>query len=277
MEGFVLHPPLRAELPVLVECPHAGLEIPASLASIVGGTESSRRRDADLAVDRLCEGVCEVGATRLVASLSRYVVDLNRAPDDVDPYLHGASFDRRGPPRGVVWRVATDGRPIAKRPISPEEVRARVDAYHRPYHEALAATLASMRSRFDHVVLLAVHSMPSVAKIPGTDEIVRRADVVPGTRGRTTAAPRFVDEVDSFFRTAGFSVRHDDPYRGGYSTARYGNPAAGIHAIQIELSRALYLDEAQLRLRDADVARLRDSVTRLAARLGALALEGSIG
>lgn len=268
-----MHAPLRAEIPVLVECPHAGLDVPASLASVVAGPESARRRDADFAVDRLCDGVCEVGATRLVAQLSRYVVDLNRAPDDIDPFLHGASFDRRGPPKGVVWRVATDGRPIARRPLSPDEVRARVDAYHRPYHDALASTLTSMRTRFDHVVMLAVHSMPSIGKIPGTDDVVRRADVVPGTRGRTTAAVPFIDEVDTFFRAEGFSVRHDDPYRGGYSTALYGRPDRGVHAIQIELSRGLYLDEPQLRIREADVARLRDAINRLVERLGMLATE----
>jgi len=271
VEGFALHAPSRAEIPVLVECPHAGLDVPASLVSLVGGSETSRRRDADLAVDQICEGVCDVGATALVASLSRYVVDLNRAPDDVDPFLHGPTFDRRGPPRGVVWRVGTDGRPIAKRPMTLDEVKARVDAYHRPYHEALASTLASLRSRYDDVVLLAVHSMPSMAKVPGTDELVRRADVVPGTRGRTTAASRFVDEVDSFFREGGFSVRHDDPYRGGYSTARYGKPDSGIHAIQIELSRALYLDEPTLRVRDADIVRMREAITRLVERIGAVA------
>lgn len=268
----MLHPPTRGEVPVLVECPHAGLEVPNDLASAIGGTATSRRRDADLAVDRLCEGVGEAGATRLVARLSRYVVDLNRAPDDVDPLLHGPAFDRRGPPRGVVWRVSADGRPITKRSLSEDEVRERVATYHRPYHDVLASTLLAMRARHGIVVLVALHSMPSFARVPGTDEIVRRADVVPGSRGRTTCDPRYVDEVDRFFRAGGFSVRHDDPYRGGFSTAHYGRPADGVHAIQIELSRALYLDEASLQLREAEADRLRDTITSLVAKLGELAL-----
>lgn len=255
---------------MLVECPHAGLAVPADLAGSVGGTERMRMRDADLHVDRLCEDVPTVGATLLSATLSRHVVDLNRNPTDVDPLLHAPSFDRRGAPRGVVWRVSTDGRPVAKRPIPAAEVEARVARFHAPYHARIVAELERLRARFGCVVLLAVHSMPSCARVAGSEEVIRRADVVPGTRGRTTAAPELIDCTDALFRDAGLSVRHDDPYRGGYTTAHYGAPDASVHAIQIELSRALYLDENALTLRDADAARVRSLITRLVANLGEL-------
>lgn len=275
VDGFVLTQPARGAIPVLVECPHAGLLVPAELAHAIGGSVRSRMRDADLDVDRLCEDVPSVGATLLRATISRHVVDLNRDPDDIDPLLHAEFFARRGPPRGVVWRVSTDGRPVATRPLSHSEVVDRVERYHAPYHNTLAAELDRLKREFGRVVLLAVHSMPSTAHVPGQQAPVVRADVVPGTRGRTSAASVYIDCADALFRGAGLSIRHDDPYRGGFTTGHYGRPVDDVHAIQIELSRALYLEEVTLVRRDAGVASLRKLITTLSSELGAIACRGT--
>lgn len=263
--------PTERSSPVVVECPHAGLEVPADVRSLLLHDEPSMRRDADLDVDRLVGDVTSTGALLLEARVSRYVVDLNRAPDDVDPLLFGPAFGRRGVPRGVLWRVTTEGRPLLPRALSTAEAAARVERYHAPYHATLERTIAALRERHRAVVVLALHSMPSSGRVAGSDAFVRRADVVPGTRGRTSADPRFVEEVDRHFRDAGYSVRHDDPYRGGYTTGHYGRPRDGVHAIQIELSRALYLDEATLVARDGDVQRLRRQIAALAERLATVA------
>ena len=104
---------------------------------------------------------------------------------------------------------------------------------------------------------------------------VVRADVVPGTRGRTSAASVYIDCADALFRGAGLSIRHDDPYRGGFTTGHYGRPVDDVHAIQIELSRALYLEEVTLVRRDAGVASLRKLITTLSSELGAIACRGT--
>jgi N-formylglutamate amidohydrolase len=228
-------------------------------------------RDSDIYVDKLYARAPRVGASLLAARVSRYVVDLNRAPDDVDPQTVPDHPDPRGvQPRGVVWRVTTEGLPAMRQPLTYAALEQRLASFHAPYHRALEAELARKRERFGHAILLAAHSMPSVSRAGGV--ATPRADVVPGTRGRSTADARVIELVDQHFRDAGLTVRHDDPYRGGWATAHYGRPAAGWHAIQVELNRALYVHEDTGRPKDGEFERLERLVIELVAKLGALDL-----
>ena len=264
--------PEHGRTPVLVEVPHAGLAIPEPLQSELLVGEDTLRRDADLYVDELFARVPEAGAALLAARNSRYVVDLNRAPDDAE--LGSASeppHGRLGQPRGVVWRVTTDGRPALRTPLDASALHERVALYHAPYHARLREELDNTRARFGYVVLVAGHSMPSAVRRGGRD-IERRADIVPGSLGRTSADPRVIEAVDQHFRAAGLSVRHDEPYRGGYTTAHYGRPAQKQHAIQIEINRALYMDEVSCARKPENVARLQQLLQELAVRLAALPL-----
>jgi N-formylglutamate deformylase len=272
--------PEKSRTPVFVEVPHAGLTIPAALRADILADENAIGRDADLHVDALYANAPEAGAALLTARLSRYVVDLNRAPDDIDldtkePRAAAAGSSRpasAGQPRGVVWRVTTEGRPVLRRPLDRVALQQRLDAYHTPYHDVLRAELERTRARFGYAVLVAGHSMPSTVR-RGAREVERRADVVPGSLGGTSADRRVIDLVDAHFRSAGLSVRHDDPYRGGFTTAHYGRPADGWHAIQIELNRALYMDETTLIPKSGDFARLQALLTDLVRRLGELSLD----
>lgn len=231
--------------PLIVEVPHAGTEVPPEIADTLAASERDLLRDADLFVDELYAGATAYGAVLLRARMSRYVVDLNRYEHDVDATaVPGLGCARTNLPRGVIWRETTEGAPALRRPLTPAEFAARVERYYKPYHRALAAEIESLRARFGFVVLLSAHSMPSSARGAHGEVSARRADVVPGTQGRTTCAPAVIDAVDTHFRAAGLSVRHDDPYRGGATTVRWGRPQEGIHAIQVELNRALYMDEA---------------------------------
>ncbi|MBI5517835.1 MAG: N-formylglutamate amidohydrolase [Deltaproteobacteria bacterium] len=241
---FTLERPRGPAGPVLVEVPHAGLRVPEDVLGVLAAPPEALRRDADLLVDELYAGCVERGAARLVAGLSRYVVDLNRDEDDVDELtVEGLGRPGRQCPRGVLWRQTADGAPALSRPLSLAEYHARLERYYRPYHRALEDELQRLRARYGRAVLLAAHSMPSVGRSGRADAWVRRADVVPGTRGRSTAAGALIDVVDRHFRAAGLTVRHDEPYRGGATTARWGRPSEGLHAIQVELNRGLYLDE----------------------------------
>jgi N-formylglutamate amidohydrolase len=270
METFALTLPGGPETPVLVEVPHAGLAIPDPVRQEVAVPLAVVLRDSDIYVDKLYAESPSVGASLLVAGVSRYVVDLNRAPDDVDPQTVPDHPDPRGvQPRGVVWRVTTDGRPALREPLTYAALEARLRRFHTPYHEALQRELERKRERFGHAILLAAHSMPSASR-GGTG--APRADVVPGTRGRTTADARVIDLVDRHFREAGLTVRHDDPYRGGWSTSHYGRPAERWHAIQVELNRALYVDEATGRPRDGAFEAVSMLVIELVRKLGALEL-----
>jgi len=270
---FDLIVPAQGRVPVLVEVPHAGMAVPEIVRDEVAAPLEAVLRDADIYVDKLYADAPQRGASLLMAKVSRYVVDLNRAPDDVDAAtVPDHPVPQAVQPRGVVWRVTTDGRPTLVAPLTYESFVRRLELFHRPYHDALRSELDHMRSLFGFAVLLAGHSMPSVGRAAHADPGARRADVVPGTRGRSTCDPRVIDVVDSHFREAGLSVRHDDPYRGGWTTGHYGRPIDGWHAIQIELNRALYANEETGEPRHKDFERLQALLADLVTKLGALDL-----
>jgi N-formylglutamate amidohydrolase len=268
---FVLARPPGRPAPLIVEVPHAGLDVPVDVADTLSVAERDLRRDADLYVDELYRAVPSCGATLLAARVSRYVVDLNRFEHDVDAAaVPGAPNARVNVPRGVIWRESTEGQRALRRPLTAAEFELRMERYYRPYHRALAAEIDAARQRFGHVILLSAHSMPSVGRAGHDDEGVRRADVVPGTQGRTTAHPAIIDAVETHFRAAGLSVRHDDPYRGGATTIRWGRAREGIHAVQVELNRALYMDEVSLARRQERFRWLASVCESLAERLADL-------
>ncbi|MEM9193884.1 MAG: N-formylglutamate amidohydrolase [Myxococcota bacterium] len=261
---FAVDEPTARPTPVLVEIPHAGLAVPDGVELGLAASRQAILRDADVYVDKLLAGAEDTGATVLRARVSRYVVDLNRAPDDVDrETVTDHPSPRTIQPRGVVWRVTTDGKPSLARPLRYVELQERLNRFYFPYHRRLQEELQRLARQFGHVVLLASHSMPSMGRGNGS----RRADVVPGTRGRTTASSRVIDLVDRHFRDAGLSVRHDEPYRGGFTTGHYGRPAHGWHAVQIELNRSLYVHESTGEPKPAEMEELRRIMVSLAGRL----------
>lgn len=257
--------------PVLVEVPHSGLQVPPDVEAEIEATPLAVLRDSDIYVDQLYERAPEQGATLLVSRVSRYVVDLNRGPDEVDSAAvprHPKA--RHIPARGVVWRARTDGTPLLRAPLTIDQFAKRIELYYKPYHQKLREVAARMREEHGHVVILAAHSMPSTGRRVFGGREVRRADIVPGTRGRSTADGRIIDLVDAHFRGAGLSVKHDDPYRGGWTTSSYGAPKRGQHAIQIELNRALYVNEETSEIKKRDFAQLQEVLDQLVSKLGEL-------
>jgi N-formylglutamate deformylase len=249
LPAFVEKPPLEndaAETPVIVEVPHAGLGMDACAMATLAASARSVARDADLYVDELYQDAPRHGATLLCSRTSRYVVDLNRGEADIDDQaVVGAPSGGRAP-RGVVWRLTSDGTAALVRPLPRPELIRRLDGVYRPYHRALCKLIDQKRERFGFAVVLAAHSMPSVGRAGHTDTQSARADTVPGTRGRTSSASVFIDAVDAHARRSGLSVAHDTPYRGGFTTQHYGRPSANVHVVQLELARRLYMDEETL-------------------------------
>jgi N-formylglutamate amidohydrolase len=269
--AFSVHEPNGNETPLLVEVPHAGLYVdPQSLSSLIAPARSLVR-DADLYVDELYREAPIEGATLLVSHVSRYVCDLNRSESDVD----AATVDgggSRATPHGLVWRTTTDDQPALGAPLPRSELIRRLRDFYRPYHARLSEILERKRHRFGFAVLLCAHSMPSRGRAGHADPGRQRADVVPGTRGRTSTAEFVIEAVDELVRELGWTIAHDDPYKGGFSTGHYGRPENGVHAIQIELARRLYMDEATLLKKQEDFGRTQAFCRRLVARLGACTL-----
>lgn len=274
--SFRLVLPRGRPAPVLVEVPHAGLRIPETVAKEVDCDPRDVLRDADAYVDELFASSHESGATMLVTDVSRYIVDLNRDEDDVDelsvpelcdkPCRHGSMALCNHAPRGLIWRQGTEGKTILRAPLDLAAYERRMSAFYRPYHRALEQRANELRALFGYVIILSAHSMPAYGRGPDGTR-TRRADVVPGTRGQSTAHPSLITLLDGHFRTAGLSVRHDDPYRGGATTARWGRVREGFHAMQVELNRALYMDETSLHRRRDGMRWLSQLCSELVLRL----------
>lgn len=251
----------------MVEIPHAGLMVDPLSAATLAAPVASLGRDADLYVDDLYVDATDLGATVLVSHTSRYVCDLNRAENDVDGVaVSGAPGTHM--PHGLVWHQTTEAQRALTGPLRPNELERRLRSLYRPYHETLRRLLDEHHARFGYVILLAAHSMPSAGRSGHADPGTARADVVPGSRGFTTAAAQIIRCPEALARQRGLTVQHDTPYRGGFTTGHYGQPNLGFHAVQVELNRRLYMDEATLAKRHPGFVDTRTYCRELVAALG---------
>jgi N-formylglutamate amidohydrolase len=226
--------------PVVVSVPHAGISTEGFAAALSPSLDV--RCDADLFVDELY--ALAQPTAFLHAKLSRFVCDLNRHPDDVSARAvpaHPAPRNADG--RGFLWEVTTTGAAALAGPLSLEDWQIR-QAIHAAYHGALTQALERARRKFGFAVLLDGHSMPSVGRAGHTDSGRARAAIVPGDRRGTSCSPALSRLVGEHFEAAGLTVAFNDPYQGGYITTHHGNPKGDIHAIQIEMRRDLYMNEA---------------------------------
>ena len=288
VEPFEMIEPKGAESPLVVEVPHAGLWLDGEALAFTIAPARSIARDADLYVDQLFQDAPGEGATPPL----RPRQPLRRRPQSGRDDCDGEAVEGGGRapwPRGLVWRLTTDGEPVLEGRLPRTELERRLDHIYRPYHRALAGLIERKRRRFGFAIVLCAHSMPSQPRPrPARSDPTARARATadgaagahdhglrcavpgrsgPGTRGRTSAAGLVIDRVDAHGRAQGWTIRHDDPYRGGFSTANYGRPAQGVHAVQIEIARRRYMDETSLRIDPQGFRAVREFARTLAARL----------
>jgi N-formylglutamate deformylase len=264
--AFVSRTPAAPTTPVVVSVPHAGVATHGFEGTI--SPELDVRCDADLYVERLYRiGQPDGPEVNVAARLSRFVCDLNRDADDVSAGAvpeHPAPRNTDG--RGFVWAVTTAGVPTLSRPLTLEDWRART-AVHAAYHATITQALERARERFGFAVLVDGHSMPSKGRQGHKDPGRVRADVVPGDRDGTSCSPALSQLVGEHFRSRGYSVAFNEPYRGGFITTHHGRPAESLHAIQIELRRDLYMNETTYEIADAGFGRLSGAIAELLASL----------
>lgn len=229
--------------------PHSGAVYPPDMDADPALPEASLRSAEDARVDRLIACGPALGAVLVRARIGRAWVDLNRAPDDLDPALvegvDGPASPRAAAGYGVVPRLTGDGRPLYARRLSRAEAERRIARVHAPYHAALAAEMAAARDRCGGAVLVDWHSMP--ARAAGTPAGARGPDVVLGDRHGTSCAADLTRRLRRGFEALGWRVALNRPYAGGWTTQLWGRPDEGFHALQVELNRALYWDEAARR------------------------------
>ncbi len=250
-------PPYRLSEPTGVSgaavfsSPHSGRAYPEAFVRRARLGPTELRASEDAFVDRLFAAAPAHGAPLLAATAPRAYVDLNRAPDELDPaVIEGVRATGLNPRvaagLGVIPRVVAEGAAIYAGKITRAEAADRLARCHAPYHEALAGLMRRARARWGVAVLYDCHSMPTDALKAAPRVRGRRPEIVLGDRFGSSAADWAVAEAQAAFEAAGFAVARNTPFAGGYITQRYGRPAQSFHAIQIEVDRALYLDEARI-------------------------------
>jgi len=247
---FEILEPAEWQGPVVFNSPHSGSIYPPAFLSAARLDLAQLRRSEDSFVDQLFTGVVRRGFPLMRAHFPRCYVDVNREPYELDPRM----FDGRLPSfantrsmrvaggLGTVARVVGDAQEIYHQRIPVDDALRRIEGLYKPYHRALRRLVTRVHRDFGTAILVDCHSMPSLA---GSRDERPRADIVLGDRYGTSCVAGVADVVETTLHDLGYSVSRNKPYAGGFITEHYGNPPAGLHAIQLEINRALYMDERQ--------------------------------
>ncbi len=250
-DGVDVALPATLQSPLVVSSPHSGRTFPPSFLSQVRLGIAALRRSEDAFVDELFGSAPGLGAPLISAKFPRVFVDVNREPLELDPRM----FDGRLPPGantrslrvagglGTLARLAGDGQELYAERLPVSEALKRIERCYLPYHARLAALIASARAAFGVCILIDAHSMPSTIMGANAREEPMHADFVIGDRFGSSCDPRLMEAIEASLRGAGYIVQRNKPYAGGYITEHYGNPYGRVHCVQIEINRALYMNE----------------------------------
>jgi len=269
----VLHPEKRRSC-VVFASPHSGRDYPWSFLRRTVLDEKTIRSSEDAFVDKLFDMAPQFGAPLLKAGAPRAFVDLNRSADELDPALIEGVRRQGHNPRiasglGVIPRVVANGRTIYRGKIPMREAERRIDLYWRPYHQILQKLLDGAHDQHGQAVLIDCHSMPHEAMDGISQGGMKRPDVVLGDRFGAAAGAEIMDMVEAAFASAGFTVARNAPFAGAFVTQSYGRPSRQQHAIQVEIDRALYMNERLIRP-NGDFDAVRDRLHRVVAEISAI-------
>jgi N-formylglutamate amidohydrolase len=272
---FDILPPLVARRPLVVASPHSGAVYPAEFLSAARLDPLALRKSEDCFVDEIFGLAPSEGAPLLRALFPRAYIDPNREPYELDPAMFEdelPSFVNRASPRvavglGTIAKVVADGEAIYRRKLRFSEVEKRIELLYRPYHAALERLVAETVDLFGAALLLDAHSMPSSGARPEPGR--QRVDIVLGDRRGSSCDPVVTRTAEQVLRQRGYSVALNAPYAGGFTTWHYGKPQQRRHCLQIEINRALYVEERTLE-RKPFLTTLRDDMAILMRALAPL-------
>ncbi len=267
--------PVEQTVPVVFASPHSGRRYVDTLLATSPLDALSLRRSEDAFVDQLYEAAPAFGAPLLKFHVPRVFLDCNREPYELDPKMFASplpDFVNSRSPRvaaglGTIARVIATGEEIYGRRLEVDGALAQIRDHYFPYHDALKTLVETTRSRFGVCLLVDCHSMPSVGGPMDADPGTRRVDIVLGDCFGSACAPAITSFAEGALRDLGYMVRRNVPYAGGFTTRHYGRPQEGVHALQIELNRALYMDEERI----APLPGFKDTAARVGRLIQALA------
>lgn len=289
--------------PLVLNSPHSGRNYTAEFRASSRLDAQTLRLSEDSFVDELFASAPSHGASLITATYPRAYVDVNREPMELDPRMFDDSLpqeanirsDRVAAGLGTIARVVSTGLPIYDSKLSYAREKSRIEEIYMPYHAALQSLVEEARARCGYAILIDCHSMPSGqygpfgqtapsnADVPsrkptplGDSHRAHDPDIILGDRFGTSCAPRLTDEIETALREMGYSVARNDPYAGGYCTIRFGRPRTGVHAIQIEINRRLYMDERRIRRRKKAMQRVAVDLDRLIGVVSAINLNNNL-
>ncbi|WP_262694357.1 N-formylglutamate amidohydrolase [Kordiimonas aquimaris] len=251
-DAYVLRLPLKNRAPVVFAVPHSGRFYPESFHRASKLSPQDLRLSEDAFVDDLFEPVSQMGAAMLVATHARAYVDLNRSVDELDPSMFKDGLgdtpvdinNRVSAGLGVIPRIIGENMPIYENKLAAREAFKRLDAVYKPYHAKLADLLMSQIKTYGTSILFDCHSMPSGPELHRRGQ--PQPDIILGDCWGTSCNRELTSLAEKLFFEAGFNVRRNIPYAGGYATRHYGNPKNNCNALQIEINRSIYMDEKRV-------------------------------
>lgn len=261
--------------PLLITIPHSGERVPTETPWLAALPEVLLMYDVDRYVDRLYEPeIKKLGLPVVKTDWHRYAIDLNRLPEDVDAdSVEGHENPPGKFPRGLHWTITTTGERLQPKPMTQALHDELVTKYFEPFHEEVRAAMAKLKTRAKTIYHLDAHSMPSRGTKEHRDPGEFRAEIVISDCDGTSCSAEYRDLVVAAYESAGFKTRVNWPYKGGRVTETYGRPLEGVHSIQVELNRALYMDEATKRIKpdlfDATQAKISKALEGVYASLPA--------
>ncbi len=251
---FEVIEPAAQTAPFIFCSPHSGRVYPQSFLDASRLDPLTLRRSEDAFVDELFAAAPEHGAPLLKAHFPRAFVDVNREPWELDPAMFTDPLPRWVNTRslrvasglGTIARSVSSGTDIYRAPLTFAEAEARIAHLYEPYHACLRDLIARTRAQFGCAIVIDCHSMPSIGGPRDKDTGFNRADIVLGDRYATACAPFLTHATADLLRARGYRVTRNAPYAGGYVTQHYGAPRQGVHTLQIEINRGLYMNETRL-------------------------------
>lgn len=272
-DAFTLHLPETRKTPIVFSSPHSGADYPEAFVMQSLLDRHTIRSSEDAFVDRLFSAAPDHGAPLLAARIPRAYLDLNRAADELDPAVIEGIERVPHNPRvssglGVIPRVVAGGRAIYRGKLPRGEAEHRIRSVWHPYHATLKTLMDESLAQFGQAILIDCHSMPHEAIEAHSRPGHPRPDVVLGDRFGAAASRDVVDRIEAAFAAAGLRTARNAPFAGAYIAQAYGRPSRNQHVVQVEVDRALYMDEARIEPR-ADFHEFQRLVTRIIAEITA--------
>jgi len=248
VQPFSERAPAVLSVPFVYNSPHSGSHYPARFLDMIRLDPAGIRRSEDCFVDELFCGVTGLGAPLLSANFPRAYLDVNREPWELDPRMFAETLPPFANTRsarvagglGTIPRIVGEGQDIYPGKLVLQEAVERIDVLYKPYHQRLRSLLMQAHAQFGRAILIDCHSMPASVRIGDTG---LKPDFIIGDRFGSSAAPGLSEQALAILTGMGYTVAHNKPYAGGFITEHYGRPGRGLHAIQIEINRGLYMDE----------------------------------